>query len=819
MASKSRKRSRPRNEPPRGARDTSTLNGEEESGRAAGGGWTGPFGLVDRPWFWPTVLFLLAFVLRVVYTYQVRYTPFFQTLGLDAKFYDRWARDIAGGTDTTGAFFMTPLYSYFLSFIYRLFGRDLLLVRLIQAGLGSFTAVLAYLIGRDVFDRRVGILSGLVVATYGALIFYDCSIILTPLLVLLNAFAVYLLLKADVTARPQHYLAAGAVMGLAAVGRAAALLSAGAAVLWVWLARGPLGRGSGEGAEGEGRDAVRSVTALMAAALVLLGLVIVIAPVTVRNYVAERDFVLITSNGGLNFYIGNGDAANGGYVRPEGLDIVTDPDGRAIAEGELGRPLKPSEVSGYWYRRAWTHVRNDPSGALQLMVRKIVFVMSSYELPQLENYYFQRRYSRLLRLPLPAFALVAPLGLVGLGMTFRRRRPRLLAVYSCVYLFSTAVFFVVARYRLPVVPLLAVFASDAVFELVRRARAGRYGSLVAPVAALGALLFLVNANIYGVDRSAGFSQPHYRLGIIYAERGMSDEAAREFRTSIELDPLYARSHLNLGAVLMESGDPEGARTAFLNAIRLDPGYAAARTNLAMLLEGAGEYDRALAQVDTVLAEDPRNVRALKERGVILYRAGRDPDEAARWLGEALKNDSTGEERAEIEFYLSVLSGAGERRLPDEVVAAMTRAETLAKAGRAVEAADLLSEASRLAPESGEPIRRLALLRRDMGLLDEALTLMERALRVEPTLDRGHYMYGVFLNEAGRHDEAILEYDAETRINPDFAPAHLNLALTYFFHGGNPNLAVYHYRRYLSLGGEPVSAMEAVLQDLRGPETP
>ena len=107
----------------------------------------------------------------------------------------------------------------------------------------------------------------------------------------------------------------------------------------------------------------------------------------------------------------------------------------------------------------------------------------------------------------------------------------------------------------------------------------------------------------------------------------------------------------------------------------------------------------------------------------------------------------------------------------------------------------------------------------MGLMMEALEAMEEALRLEPTLDRGHYMYGVFLNEVGRHDEAIREYDAETRLNPDFAPAHLNLALTYFFHGGNPNLAAFHYRRYLALGGEPVPVLEDVMNDLEPPETP
>jgi tetratricopeptide (TPR) repeat protein len=784
-------------------------------------------GLVDRPWFWPVAVFALAFVLRTVYTFQVRYTPFFQTLGLDAKFYDLWARDIAAGTGERGAFFMTPLYSYFLAMVYRLFGRDLLLVRMIQAGLGSATAALVYLLGREVFDRKVGLLAGLVTASYGALIFYDCSVLLTPLLVFLNVLAVFLLVRADTSGRSVHYLAAGAVLGLAAVGRAAALVSATAAVLWIGFptrdrparSASAVQRAGASRAVGSagGPSGARSA-AVRRAALVVLGIVVVVAPVTVRNFVVERDFVPITSNGGLNFFIGNGEGATGGYVKPEGLDIVTDPDGETIAERALGRELRPSEVSGYWYDRAWDHIKARPGQWAQLMVRKVAFVMSSYELPQLENYYFQKRYSPLLTLPLPGFAIIAPLALLGLGLTFRRRRPRLLALYASVYLLSIAAFFVVARYRLPVVPVLIVLASYAVFELVDRVRSRNLAALAAPAVALAVLLFVVNANHYDVDRDSGFAQPHFRLGIIYAERGMTEEAVAEYETAIRLDPDYPKSYLNLGAALTGAGRTEEAMQAFRDALRRDPGYVAARVNLAMLLERKEDYDRALAHIDTVLGLDGRNASALKERGVILYRAG-SPDEAEEWLKEALRWDSGGEERAEIEFYLAILGGAGVRAMPPDALAAIARADTLAKTGRVVEATELLHEASRLAPYSGEPLRRQALIKRDMGLLDEAIVLMAQALRLEPALDGGHYMYGVFLNEAGRHDEALLEYGAEIRIRPDFAPAHLNIALTYYFDAGNPNLAAFHYRRHLALGGAPVSALEALLGDLESPNSP
>ncbi len=792
--------------------------------------------VVESPWFWPCVIFALAFVLRLVYVLQVRYTPFFQTLGLDAKYYDRWAREIAEGRAPGEAYFMTPLYPYFLATIYRLFGRDLLLVRLIQAGLGSLSAVLVYYLGTDVFDRRVGILAGLVTATYGALIFYDGSILLTPLLVLLNLLSLFLLVRADITGKPVAYALAGLSLGFATVGRAAVLAFIPVALAWVWLGSGMgaqdgsrEGRAGGKPADGKrpkmvpkthpkkngaGRSTGRVRAGARAAALVLLGVLVVIVPVTVRNYVVARDFVIVTSNGGLNFYIGNSEIASGSYVRPEGLDIVEDADGERIAEEALGRDLKPSEVSSYWYGRAGRFIRENPGRWLGLTLRKLSFAMTSYELPQLENYYFQSRYSRLLSFPLPGFAIIAPLGLIGLGLSFRRRRSRLLTLFFGVYVLSVVAFFVLARYRLPAVPALAIGASYALVESYGWLRDREWKRLVVPGLVLLALLFVVNANFYGIDRERGFAQPHYRLGIIYGDRGLSERAIEEYRTSIAIDPSYPKSYLNLGALLSEAGENEQAIEAFRTAIRLDPGYSAARVNLALSHERRGDYDAAMAQLDSVIAYDPRNAMALRERGVVLYRTGR-PDEARSAFAEALRWDD-GREKPEIEFYLGLIERPERRAVPAAAVRAMARADSLARAGRAVEAVDVFEEAIDLAPEAGEPFRRLALLKRDMGLLEEAIDLMTRALRLDPALEHGHFVMGVLLSEINHHDEAIREYEAETRIDPDFAPAHLNLALTYQFHVGNPNLAVHHYRRHLALGGERVAAIESLLRELDAP---
>ena len=752
-------------------------------------------------WAWPSVIAAVALLLRVVYVLQVRDTPFFQTLGLDARFYDRTAWSLLTGESVEGAYFMSPLYSWFLAGLYRLFGRDLLFVRLAQSIIGAGTAVLTYLLAKRVFDRRVAALAGLIAATYGAFIFYDGSVLMTPLLVFLNLAALVLLVDGDARRRPLLIGLAGAMLGLAAIGRASALIFVPFAAVWLLLR----GRGQDETALPPRRRS------FALAAILVAGAFIVVAPVAIRNYVASGDFVPITSNGGLNFYIGNSEIATGGYERPEGLDIVTDPDGETIAEAALGRDLSPSEVSSYWYGRARSFIAEHPGRWSGLLVRKLVFATSSYELPQLENYYFQKRYSPLLSAPLPGFAVIAPLGLVGLALAWRRRRARILIAFVVVYVLTIVAFFVVSRYRLPVVPPLIAGASYAAVWFVESLRRKAWRRVAAPALAVAVLAVFVNADLYGVDRGRGFAQSHYRLGIIYSEQGRAEQAIAEYQKAIAIDPAYPKSYLNLGTTLAEQGRNAEAVEFFRKAIRLDPNYTDARVNLAIVLERDGAYDAALAEIDSVLAYAPRDARALKERGIALMRTGRS-SEARDAFESALTADETGREEREVRFYLGMLDGGGGALSPMSEML-MEEAAQLIDQGRVQEALSRLEEAARLSPLSGEPLRRMASAKRDLGLLDEATALIERALSIDPGTPHGHYMLGVLLNEREEHDAAVVAYEAELRINDSHAPSHLNLGLTYQFHLGNPNRAMYHYRRYLELGGERVNEVRELLKSL------
>ena len=55
--------------------------------------------------------------------------------------------------------------------------------------------------------------------------------------------------------------------------------------------------------------------------LFALGIILVISPVTIRNWVVGRDLVLLTSQAGQNFYIGNNPRASGFFEHPDRIRL------------------------------------------------------------------------------------------------------------------------------------------------------------------------------------------------------------------------------------------------------------------------------------------------------------------------------------------------------------------------------------------------------------------------------------------------------------------------------------------------------------------
>jgi 4-amino-4-deoxy-L-arabinose transferase-like glycosyltransferase len=603
------------------------------------------------PLLWFVIISAVAFLLRLIHLLQLRHNdPLFLSPQMDSLYHHQWALAIAAGREFIhDAFFRAPLYPYFLGLLYKLFGANLMTVRIIQALIGSASCGLVYLLARNlapklqalnpkpqVPNRDSGLhssfftlqssdavprVAGLVMAAYPLAIWFDGELLLEGFLTFLPLLGFVLLLRSRDTDR-QWWLP-GLVFGLAAIARPNVL--AFLAVLPVWLLieyrRGAWKR-------------LAQVWGL--AALVIL-------PVTIRNYVVSREFVPIAWQAGTNFYIGNSPESDGVTAIVPGTRASWwggYDDVKRLAEQAAGRPLKGAEIDRYWLGKGLEFWRKHPGKALGLLARKTFLWFAGYEVGNDRDLYAVKRYSfinyllfnsKFLKFP---FGILLPLALAGVWLARRQWRRFLpLHLFVGAYSLSFIAFFVTSRYRMPMIPIAAILAAVGLVGLVRLVRL-RGKELAWPLAIALAAFLLFNANLAGAGRQASPDQNHFAAAVGLHEQGKDEDALVELRRALATDS--ATNVLSLEATLLGSqGDLAGAERAARAAVRLHPFEADAYGMLGNVLANAGQLDSAAVYFEIMLKRDPYSLQAWNNLGNIAL-SHKDYARARHYYEGALK---------------------------------------------------------------------------------------------------------------------------------------------------------------------------------------
>lgn len=605
---------------------------ERGGGNAAGGRPAGavPAGVppaIGAPAL--AAVFATALAVRLIHVWQLGASPFADLLLGDSAEYDRWARELAAG-DWLGSevFYQAPLYPYLLGVVYALLGSDVGVVRVCQAALGAGSAVLLAAAGGRFFSPRVGLAAGFVLALYAPAVFVDATLQKSVVDVFLLTGLLWLLSRTlDGAPAAGRWVGAGAALGALCLTRENALILVAALGLWLWLERRARGGW------------------LRQAALAAAGVGLVLGPVAVRNGVVGGEWHLTTSQLGSNFYIGNGDGAHGSY-RPlrygRGDAAFERGDARALAEAAVGRDLTPAGVSRYWFGRTLDDVAAAPGRWLGLLVRKTALTFNAVEVVDTESQYAHAEHS----LPLAAtgwlthFGVLAPLAVVGAAATWPRRR-RLLPLYLMLgfYAASVIAFYVVARYRYPLVPFLVLFAAAGGDHLLRAAR--RAAALPrAPLIAAAALACAVGANWPLSSKDHMRAVSYNNLATAYRERGDLPRAVALYQTALSLDADYAQAHSNIGSALAAGGEPERALEHYRRAIAADPGAGDLRFNYGNALLAADHFAEAAEQFRFAVDAWPEDAEAHNNLGIALASTGRMAD-AADAFREAIRLDPAG----------------------------------------------------------------------------------------------------------------------------------------------------------------------------------
>jgi len=560
------------------------------------------------------LVFGLALAARLVHLAAIRSLPWFDTPIVDGANYARLAGLIASGDLLGGrvAFWQPPLYSYFMALPFALFGPRMLPVYLLQAGLGALTCLLTGCLGARLYGERAGVAAGVVMALWGPLVYFDLQPLVPVVHLALAAAGLLVVTRAGLDGGGRGaWVGGGALFGLAAIATPNIALTVPAVAAW---ARRRAGRSA-------------ALRFLLAAALPILA-------VGARNLLVAGEPVLVSSNGGINFFIGN----NADYDRT----VRARPGGEfeRIAQEPGDQGIVGAAAQSRWFSaRAGDFLRAYPGPALRLYLRKILDLVAGREIPRNENMYDYRAASPLLAALLwragvaVPFGLFAPLALAGLVAGWRVRKPSgampapgeaaarsgtaLLLLYAGFYAMSVVLFFPTDRYRLPLVPIVAVLAGRAISAGVAAWRRPALGAAFVA----GLLVFNLDAAVpqeswpeeaalnraYAL-RVAGRTtearaaylearrlnprrlDPHNALGALAAAEGDWPAAEAHYRDLVALAPDFVEAHALLGQALQEQKKTPEARAEWVLATRLAPaaGQPLAELSLSYLEEGVLE---------------------------------------------------------------------------------------------------------------------------------------------------------------------------------------------------------------------------------------
>ena len=551
-----------------------------------------------------------------------------------------------------GLYYVSPLYIYFLAIAYGL-TKSFTAVRVIQAALGTVAIACVFVTAREWFGRRAAWIAATAAALCGVLTFYEVLLLQSGIDGVLTAAGLLALTFALRGHGDWWYVTAGAIFGVQTLNRPNVLVPALAFVLILLLLR-----------------------RVKVAAWLAAGLALGLAPATVRNLVVADEWSLVSSHGGLNFYIGNHAGATGLYeivpgVRP-GIEGQRD-DTRRVAEAAVGHPLNDAEVSAYFFGLGRSWMLANPGSALALLTRKFLLVFHADHVPLPSSYvFFADDANTLLRWLVVNPWLIVPLGLVGLVAAMpRERRTEFLVWASFVpcYAAAVAVFFVAERYRVPIFIPLAVGTGALIDRVIAAASSPDAASKRWLAMASGAAVVLLALVQWPVALSDSREGDRVRMAMREAEAGRYDEAERWAALAIQASTSpdfvqatvghglagagqaaralpylqQARSHgahdpqllVDLASALKGTGDTAGALSV-LQAAQFPPGTdVTLELQAGRLAATLGASDLAQGLFRDVVRVRPDLADAWAQLGFNLLMRG-DVDEAARALGDAVR---------------------------------------------------------------------------------------------------------------------------------------------------------------------------------------
>ena len=165
-------------------------------------------------------------------------------------------------------------------------------------------------------------------------------------------------------------------------------------------------------------------------AICALFMILTVSPWTVRNYSVHGKFIPVSTNGGVNLWIGNNPNATGDWIDPSDYRTPA-----ASTEYEIDRE---------YYNEALRYISSNPGRAIVLALKKFIILWNPYP------HYFDQ---------IP-FWIIIFFAIIGLAVTWRQKNSYLFISIIFYYSLFACVFFANQRFHIPLQYLLTVFTAS-----------------------------------------------------------------------------------------------------------------------------------------------------------------------------------------------------------------------------------------------------------------------------------------------------------------------------------------------------------------------
>ncbi len=363
------------------------------------------------------------------------------------------------------------------------------------------------------------------------------------------------------------------------------------------------------------------------AALVWVAAVVCLAGFGAANHAVGGEFRILPWQGAFNLYAANRENANGKYFTqtvfhaelPDGMNPAR-AEAEVIYARETGEkpPFSIDAQNAFWRERFRASMHEDPWRFAVLQLRKVYYLFHDFEQYNNKTFAYHKTRSPVLRWnPLGwGVLLVLALGAVVLA---RPRPPALRGwlLLAAVYAAAMGVYYVSARFRIPLVSVLAVTAGGWGVFLTPAARAraaglrrmaaevfpGRRG--VAAVSVMAVAAAVVFPPFFEARDTRTFIQDEMLLANAAAEAGADAEAMDFARRALSRDP----------------SRQDGLRIFLVSAFNL-----ALEGKLELV--GAGQWEAILDKAERF---EPRDPAGYLVRGVVFWNNGQQERAVRQWV--------------------------------------------------------------------------------------------------------------------------------------------------------------------------------------------